>query len=132
MEIDYCMPAIPMPRSFDNPRRNVTARRAGPDLARSSDTDRSRTGRSDPARRYSEDRCATARLDRRSGDGHRVVPGDHGRADRDQFLDPDTRRAVGSTDEIAWVQTAYLIAAVVMVPMCGFLSRLLSTRVLFV
>src|SRR5215208_6205317 len=37
-----------------------------------------------------------------------------------------------STDEIAWVQTAYLIAAVVMVPMCGFLSRLLSTRVLFV
>ena len=37
-----------------------------------------------------------------------------------------------STDEIAWVQTAYLIADVVMVPMCGFLSRLLSTRVLFV
>ena len=37
-----------------------------------------------------------------------------------------------STDEIAWVQTAYLIADVIMVPMCGFLSRLLSTRVLFV
>src|SRR3954453_5672521 len=37
-----------------------------------------------------------------------------------------------STDEIAWVQTAYLIADVVMVPMCGFLSRLLSTRVWFV
>jgi MFS transporter, DHA2 family, multidrug resistance protein len=37
-----------------------------------------------------------------------------------------------STDEIAWVQTAYLIADVVMVPMCGSLSRLLSTRVLFV
>ena len=37
-----------------------------------------------------------------------------------------------STDEIAWVQTAYLIADVVMVPMCGFMSRLLSTRVLFV
>src|SRR5438552_11818106 len=37
-----------------------------------------------------------------------------------------------STDEIAWVQTAYLIADVVMVPMCGMLSRLLSTRVLFV
>src|ERR1041384_155434 len=33
-----------------------------------------------------------------------------------------------STDEIAWVQTAYLIADVVMVPMCGFMSRLLSTR----
>src|ERR1041384_2839211 len=37
-----------------------------------------------------------------------------------------------STDEIAWVQTAYLIADVVMVPMCGFMSRLLLTRVLFV
>jgi len=33
-----------------------------------------------------------------------------------------------SSDEIAWVQTAYLIADVVMVPMCGFMSRLLSTR----
>ena len=37
-----------------------------------------------------------------------------------------------STDEIAWVQTAYLIADVVMVPMSGILSRLLSTRVVFV
>ena len=37
-----------------------------------------------------------------------------------------------SADEIAWVQTAYLIADVVMVPMSGMLSRLLSTRVLFV
>jgi MFS transporter, DHA2 family, multidrug resistance protein len=37
-----------------------------------------------------------------------------------------------STDEIAWVQTAYLIAAVVMVPMSGFMSRMLSTRILFV
>jgi MFS transporter, DHA2 family, multidrug resistance protein len=37
-----------------------------------------------------------------------------------------------STDEIAWVQTAYLIADVVMVPMCGMMSRMLSTRVLFV
>ena len=37
-----------------------------------------------------------------------------------------------SADEIAWVQTAYLIADVVMVPMCGIMSRLLSTRVLFV
>ena len=37
-----------------------------------------------------------------------------------------------SPDEIAWVQTAYLIADVVMVPMCGFMSRLLSTRLLFV
>jgi MFS transporter, DHA2 family, multidrug resistance protein len=37
-----------------------------------------------------------------------------------------------SADEIAWVQTAYLIAAVVMVPTTGILSRLLSTRILFV
>src|SRR3954470_10515479 len=37
-----------------------------------------------------------------------------------------------STDEIAWVQTAYLIADVVMVPLCGMMSRLLSTRILFV
>lgn len=36
-----------------------------------------------------------------------------------------------SADEIAWVQTAYLIADVVMVPMSGALSRLLSTRVVF-
>ncbi len=35
-------------------------------------------------------------------------------------------------DEISWVQTAYLIADVVMVPLSGMLSRLLSTRVLFV
>src|SRR5262249_50674337 len=37
-----------------------------------------------------------------------------------------------STDEIAWVQTAYLIADVVMVPLSGMISRLLSTRILFV
>ena len=37
-----------------------------------------------------------------------------------------------SADEIGWVQTAYLIADVVMVPLSGTLSRLLSTRVLFV
>jgi DHA2 family multidrug resistance protein len=37
-----------------------------------------------------------------------------------------------SSDEIAWVQTSYLIADVVMVPLSGILSRLLSTRVLFV
>jgi MFS transporter, DHA2 family, multidrug resistance protein len=37
-----------------------------------------------------------------------------------------------SPDEISWVQTAYLIADVVMVPLSGALSRLLSTRVLFV
>src|SRR5260370_14051936 len=37
-----------------------------------------------------------------------------------------------SSDEIAWVQTSYLIAEVVMIPLSGTLSRLLSTRVLFV
>src|SRR5215831_51449 len=37
-----------------------------------------------------------------------------------------------SADEIAWVQTAYLIADVVMVPLSGMMSRLLSTRRLFV
>jgi MFS transporter, DHA2 family, multidrug resistance protein len=35
-------------------------------------------------------------------------------------------------DEISWVQTSYLIADVIMVPLSGTLSRLLSTRVLFV
>ena len=35
-------------------------------------------------------------------------------------------------DEIAWVQTSYLIAEVVMIPLSGFLARLLSTRLLFV
>jgi MFS transporter, DHA2 family, multidrug resistance protein len=37
-----------------------------------------------------------------------------------------------SIDEIGWVQTSYLIADVIMVPLSGTLSRLLSTRVLFV
>ena len=36
-----------------------------------------------------------------------------------------------SSDEIPWVQTAYLIAEVVMIPLSGFLGRMLSTRVLF-
>ncbi|HTV44762.1 MAG TPA: DHA2 family efflux MFS transporter permease subunit [Stellaceae bacterium] len=37
-----------------------------------------------------------------------------------------------TADEIGWVQTSYLIAEVVMIPLSGTLSRLLSTRVLFV
>src|SRR6516162_7868213 len=37
-----------------------------------------------------------------------------------------------SADEIAWEQPAYLIADVVMVPLSGTMSRLLSTRNLFV
>lgn len=36
-----------------------------------------------------------------------------------------------SSDEITWVQTSYLIAEVIMIPLSGFLNRLLSTRVLF-
>src|SRR5213080_3287703 len=36
-----------------------------------------------------------------------------------------------SSDEISWVQTAYLIAEVVMIPLSGFLSRALGTRILF-
>ncbi|HYH22824.1 MAG TPA: DHA2 family efflux MFS transporter permease subunit [Azospirillum sp.] len=36
-----------------------------------------------------------------------------------------------SADEISWVQTSYLIAEVVMIPLSGMLSRILSTRVLF-
>ena len=36
-----------------------------------------------------------------------------------------------SAEEISWVQTSYLIAEVVMIPLSGFLSRLLSTRILF-
>ena len=37
-----------------------------------------------------------------------------------------------SNDEVAWVQTSYLIAEIVMIPLSGWLSRLLSTRILFV
>ncbi|MGH8461490.1 MAG: DHA2 family efflux MFS transporter permease subunit [Stenotrophobium sp.] len=37
-----------------------------------------------------------------------------------------------SADEISWVQTGYLIAEVIAIPLSGYLSRLLSTRVYFV
>jgi MFS transporter, DHA2 family, multidrug resistance protein len=36
-----------------------------------------------------------------------------------------------SADEITWVQTSYLIAEVIMIPLSGFLSRVLSTRTIF-
>jgi DHA2 family multidrug resistance protein len=36
-----------------------------------------------------------------------------------------------SVDEISWVQTSYLIAEVIMIPLSGTLSRMMSTRVLF-
>ncbi len=34
-------------------------------------------------------------------------------------------------DEISWVQTSYLIAEVVMIPLSGFLGRVMSTRLMF-
>jgi len=36
-----------------------------------------------------------------------------------------------SADEIPWVQTAYLVAEVIAIPLSGFLSRALGTRMLF-
>jgi len=36
-----------------------------------------------------------------------------------------------SADEIPWVQTAYLIAEVIAIPLSGYLSRALGTRILF-
>ncbi len=35
------------------------------------------------------------------------------------------------TDETAWVQTSYLIAEIIVIPMSGWLTRLMSTRWLF-
>ena len=36
-----------------------------------------------------------------------------------------------SGDELSWIQTAYLIAEVIIIPVTGFLARLLSTRILY-
>jgi MFS transporter, DHA2 family, multidrug resistance protein len=36
-----------------------------------------------------------------------------------------------SSDEVTWVQTSYLVAEVIMIPLSGFLSRVVSTRVIF-
>ncbi len=36
-----------------------------------------------------------------------------------------------SANEITWVQTAYLISEVIMIPLSGYLSRVLGTRLLF-
>ncbi len=36
-----------------------------------------------------------------------------------------------SQDEITWVQTSYLMAEVVAIPLSGFLSRVLGTRIMF-
>jgi DHA2 family multidrug resistance protein len=35
------------------------------------------------------------------------------------------------TDETAWVQTSYLIAEIIVIPLSGWLSRVISTRWLF-
>jgi DHA2 family multidrug resistance protein len=46
---------------------------------------------------------------------------------------PEIRAGLSaSQDEITWVQTSYLIAEVIMIPLSGFLSRALSTRTVFV
>ncbi|WP_226783098.1 DHA2 family efflux MFS transporter permease subunit [Oceaniglobus trochenteri] len=45
---------------------------------------------------------------------------------------PDIQAGLGaSTEEISWVQTSYLIAEVIMIPLSGFLARVMSTRILF-
>jgi MFS transporter, DHA2 family, multidrug resistance protein len=45
---------------------------------------------------------------------------------------PQIQAGVGaSADEISWIQTAYLIPEVVMIPLSGFLSRLWGTQKLF-
>ncbi|HNR77847.1 MAG TPA: DHA2 family efflux MFS transporter permease subunit, partial [Parvularculaceae bacterium] len=36
-----------------------------------------------------------------------------------------------SADQISWIQTSYLIAEVMMIPISGYLARALSTRVMF-
>lgn len=36
-----------------------------------------------------------------------------------------------ANDEISWVQTSYLIAEVIMIPLSGYLSRMISTRWMF-
>jgi len=45
---------------------------------------------------------------------------------------PDIQAGLSaSSEEISWVQTSYLIAEVIMIPFSGFLSRMMSTRLLF-
>jgi DHA2 family multidrug resistance protein len=36
-----------------------------------------------------------------------------------------------SASEVSWVQTSYLIAEVVMIPLCGYLTRMWSTRIVY-
>ncbi|MDQ0390219.1 DHA2 family efflux MFS transporter permease subunit [Labrys monachus] len=45
---------------------------------------------------------------------------------------PQIQAGLGASgDEIPWVQTSYLVAEVVMIPLSGFLSRVFSTRYVF-
>src|SRR4051812_33550111 len=45
---------------------------------------------------------------------------------------PTIQRALGiAPDEMSWIQTAYLIAEIVAIPLTGFLMRLLDMRRLF-
>ncbi|WP_158965026.1 DHA2 family efflux MFS transporter permease subunit [Chachezhania sediminis] len=45
---------------------------------------------------------------------------------------PEIQAGLGaSSDEISWVQTSYLIAEVIMIPLSGFLGRMMSTRLIF-
>ncbi|MFI4936379.1 MAG: DHA2 family efflux MFS transporter permease subunit, partial [Caulobacterales bacterium] len=45
---------------------------------------------------------------------------------------PQIQAGIGaSNDEISWVQTAYLVPEVVMIPLAGYLSRLWGTRAVF-
>ncbi|MBE9640526.1 DHA2 family efflux MFS transporter permease subunit [Salipiger mangrovisoli] len=45
---------------------------------------------------------------------------------------PDIQAGVAaSLDEVTWVQTGYLVAEVVMIPLSGWLARVMSTRWLF-
>ena len=46
---------------------------------------------------------------------------------------PTIQGEIGASGtEGTWVATAYLVAEIVMIPLSGWLSRLLSTRILFV
>lgn len=46
---------------------------------------------------------------------------------------PDIRAALGvDVDRMSWIQTAYLIAEIIAIPLTGFLTRVLSMRGLFV
>src|SRR5262245_51853394 len=45
---------------------------------------------------------------------------------------PDIRAALDvDVDQMSWIQTAYLIAEIIAIPLTGFLTRLLSMRGLF-